>query len=142
MEALKSFAPFLARTLIVTIFLMSGLHKLGQFEQTAAMMAGKGLPMVDVLLMLSIFIEIGGALMILFGWHARLGALGLFLWLIPVTLTFHAFWQVSPEQMQMQMQMNEFMKNVAIMGALMLVMLHGAGRFSVDCLAQRMRARA
>ena len=140
MENFKHLAPFLGRILIVAIFLMSGLHKLDQFEETAALMAGKGLPMVDVVLMLSIFIELGGALMILLGWHARIGTLGLFLWLIPVTLTFHAFWQVPPEQAQLQM--NEFMKNVAIMGALILVMLHGPGHFSVDCLAQRMRARA
>lgn len=139
MEALKSFAPLLARTLIVALFLISGLHKLGNFEQTAAMMANKGLPMVDMLLILSIFIEIGGALMVLLGWHARLGALGLALWLIPVTLIYHAFWQMPPDQAQMQM--NHFMKNVAILGALIQVMLHGAGRFSVDCLAHRMRAR-
>ncbi|MEK8090645.1 DoxX family protein [Thermithiobacillus plumbiphilus] len=140
MEALKSFAPLLGRFLIVAVFLVSGMYKLGNFEQTAAVMANQNLPMADTLLVLSIFIELGGALMILFGWHARLGAFGLLLWLIPVTLTFHAFWQVPPEQMQMQM--NAFMKNVAIMGALILIMLHGAGRFSVDCMARRMRAQA
>ena len=140
MEQLKSFAPLLGRTLIVVVFLVSGMHKLGNFEQTTAMMANHGLPMADTLLILSLLIELGGALMILFGWNARLGAFGLLLWLIPVTLTFHAFWKVSPEQVQMQM--NEFMKNVAIMGALMLIMLHGAGRFSVDCLTQRMRVHA
>lgn len=137
METLKNLAPLLARTLIVVIFLISGVHKLSNFEQTAALMASKKLPMVDILLMLTIFIELGGALMILLGWHARIGALGLFLWMIPVTLTFHAFWQVPPEQVQNQL--SHFMKNIAIMGGLLQLMLHGPGRFSVDCLAEHMR---
>jgi putative oxidoreductase len=60
-------------------------------------MASKGLPMVEVLLVITIVIELGAAAMIIVGWKARLGAAALFLWMIPVTVIFHAFWAVPAE---------------------------------------------
>ena len=52
------------------------------------------------------------------------------LWLIPTTFLFHNFWASPPGQVMMQ-QIN-FMKNVSILGGMMLLMAFGAGRLSVD----------
>ena len=52
-------------------------------------MASNGLPFSEVLAALSIAIELGGGLAIVFGWKAREAAAVIFLWLIPVTLIFH-----------------------------------------------------
>ncbi|MEW5790262.1 MAG: DoxX family protein [Pseudomonadota bacterium] len=130
MNALRQYGPLLGRILLVLLFLLSGYHKVAGFFQTAGYMASKGLPMIEVLLVLSILVELGGALMILLGWRARWGALALFLWMIPVTFIFHNFWAVDPAQMQNQM--NHFMKNLAIMGGLLYVMSYGSGPYSID----------
>jgi len=128
-DAIGKFGPVAGRFLIALIFLLSGFGKIGGFAQTAGYMASKGLPMVEVLLVLTIIIEVGAALMLIVGWQARLGAATLFLWMIPVTLIFHNFWAAPAVQQQFEMAM--FMKNVAMMGGLLYIMAFGSGRFSV-----------
>ena len=128
-DAIAKFGPVVGRFLIALIFVLSGVAKIGGFTQTAGFMASKGLPMVEVLLVLSIIIEIGAALMLIVGWQARLGAAALFLWMIPVTLVFHNFWAAPVDQQQIEMAM--FMKNIAMVGGLLYIMAYGSGRFSV-----------
>ncbi|KPK50449.1 MAG: DoxX family protein [Thiotrichales bacterium SG8_50] len=122
---LKEWAPAIGRTLLVLIFLISGFNKIGGFEGTAGWMASMGIPMASVALVITIIIEIAGAAMIIVGYKPRLAAIVLFLWMIPVTFIFHAFWAVPQEQMQTQFIM--FFKNIAMMGGLLLIMGLGSG---------------
>src|SRR6266705_3150191 len=115
-DVIGKFGPAAGRFLIALIFLLSGFGKIGGFAQTAGYMAAKGLPMAEVLLVLSIIIEIGAALMLIVGWQARLGAAALFLWMIPVTLVFHNFWAAAAAQQQFEMAM--FMMIIAGMAAI------------------------
>jgi putative oxidoreductase len=128
-DVINKFGPVVGRFLIALIFLLSGFSKIGGFAATAGFMASKGLPMAEALLVITIVIEIGAALMLIVGWQARLGAAALFLWMIPVTLVFHNFWAAPAAQQQIEMAM--FLKNLAMMGALLYVMAYGSGRFSV-----------
>ncbi len=128
-DAIAKFGPVAGRFLIALIFLLSGSGKIAGFAQTAGFMASKGLPMAEVLLVITIIIEIGAALMLIVGWQARLGAAALFLWMIPVTLVFHNFWAAPADQQQIEMAM--FLKNIAMMGGLLYIMAYGSGRFSV-----------
>ena len=129
MMALEKYGPLLGRVLIAQIFLIAGFGKITHFAQTAGYMSSMGLPMADVLLTLTIILEVGGGLMILFGFYTRYAAIAFFFWLIPVTLTFHAFWHA--DAASMQNQMNNFMKNIAIMGAMVYLAVHGSGPFSL-----------
>ena len=130
---LKNYLPLIGRILLALIFIFSGFHKIGGFEQTAGYMASKGLPIPQVLLVATIAIELLGGLMILVGWHARVAATAIFLFLIPTTLIFHAFWAVSPsDAMALQSQTNNFMKNLAIMGGMLYVVAYGSGPFSLQ----------
>src|SRR5437660_8159759 len=129
MSAISNYAPLLGRVLIGQIFLLSGINKIFHFSQTAAYMTSKGMPMVELLLVLTIIIEVGGSLMIILGWRVRLAAIIFFLWLIPVTLVFHDFWAV-PEAQKM-MQLINFQKNIAIMGAMLYIMAFGSGPYSI-----------
>ncbi len=67
---------------------------------------------------------------LLLGFKARVGAVLLIIFLIPATLIFHNFWAF--EGMERQMQMIMFMKNLAILGGLLLVLGLGPGPISVD----------
>ena len=109
----------LGRVLLSAIFILSGLGKLPHFHDVAGMMASKGIPVVSVALVITLFIEIGGGLLVLTGYKARYAALVIALWLIPVTLVFHHFWGIPAEQQQDQMI--NFLKNVAIMGGLLVL---------------------
>jgi putative oxidoreductase len=108
----------LGRVLLSVIFILSGLGKIPHFHDVAGMMAGKGIPLASVALAITLLIEIGGGLLVLTGFQARYAALVIALWLVPVTLVFHNFW-ASPAAQQ-QDQMINFLKNLAIIGGLLV----------------------
>ena len=118
------------RILLALIFILSGFGKITGFAGAVGYMASKGLPMPELLLIPTILIEFGGGLMIAVGYKTRWAALAIFLFLTPVTLIFHAFWAVEPEQFQIQLI--QFQKNLAIMGGMLYIMFSGPGPYSLD----------
>ncbi|MFZ5653148.1 MAG: DoxX family protein [Pseudomonadota bacterium] len=124
-------APLLGRLLIAAVFIPAGLMKIPGFEGTAAYMAAKGLPLVPALLVATILIEVGCGLLILLGWRAREAALVLFLFLIPVTVIFHGFWGIEDAAAKAAEQ-RAFMKNVGIMGGVLMIAGLGSGPFSLQ----------
>ena len=132
-NAAQRYAPLIGRLLLSNLFLVSGFKKITGFSASAGYMASK-MPSLDpdvinVLLALTIVIEIGAGLMVLVGWQARWGATLLFLWMIPVTYLFHAYWGLPPDQMQAQFI--QFHKNLAIMGGLLMIIGLGSGPYSL-----------
>jgi len=129
-DIVNKFGPLVGRILLASIFLMSGIGKIGGFAGTAGYMASKGLPMVEALLAITIVIEIGAALMLILGYKARLGGTALLLWMIPVTFIFHNFWAMPADQQMIQQIM--FMKNLGLMGGMLYIMAFGSGPMSID----------
>lgn len=129
-QQLDTFPPLIARALLSLVFLVAGFDKIVDWEGASAYAASKGLVLIPLLLGVAIAFEIGGGLCLLAGLKTREVALALLLYLVPVTLIFHAFWTY--EGMERQIQMSNFLKNLAIMGGLMQVFAYGAGRVSVD----------
>ncbi len=130
MTTVQALGLLAGRILLALIFVGAGYGKVGGFEDTAAYMAGKGLPMVEALLIATILIELGGGLLLAIGYKTRWAALAIFLFLIPATLIFHAFWGLEAEEMTTQLI--QFQKNLAIMGGLLYVVVSGPGRISLD----------
>ena len=118
------------RILLGSIFVLSGFQKLMGFAGVVASIGGKGLPMPEVLAVLAVVIELGAGLLLVVGWKARWAAFLLFLFVIPVSLVYHNFWMM--EGGQAAMNKIQFMKNVSIMGGMLMVAAFGPGRFSLD----------
>lgn len=137
-RTLETVTPLVARAFLALIFIVVGVGKIGGWEGTAGYMASKGMPLVPLFLAGTIAVEVLGGLSLLLGLKARWGALVLAAFLVPVTLVFHGFWAL--EGMERQVQMVSFMKNVGLMGGLLLVALHGSGRYSVDSWCERRRS--
>lgn len=135
--ALQSVTAPLGRLLLSLIFLMSGANKIYNWSQTVDQMEGEGMVAVGFFLVMAIILELGGSLSVLFGMKARLGAAALIVFLVPVTLIFHDFWQYKDE-VRME-QMIHLMKNLAIMGGLLVVLTHGAGPVSFDARRRKQR---
>ena len=125
----KTYGPLAGRILITLIFLRSAYGKITGFSTVAGVMAKKGMPFAEFLLAGAIVFELAGALMILLGWNARWGALLLAVFMVPATLIFHNFWAVEPAQLTNQL--NHFMKNVSMLGALVFIMGMGSGPLSL-----------
>jgi putative oxidoreductase len=128
--AVHPLVPLVGRVLLALLFVVSGYGKLTHYSGTEGYMAAAGLPMIGVLLPLTILCELGGGLLLMIGLFTRPVAVLLFLFTIPVTLAFHHFWDVPAAQAAMQ-QIN-FLKNLSIMGGLLLLASYGAGAYSVD----------
>jgi putative oxidoreductase len=128
MDAISKWAQFVGRVALGTIFVVSGLGNLAAWGGTAAYAGSKGVPVA--LLAIATALELLGALSIVLGFKARWGALALLIFLVPVTLVFHNFWAVPAQQQQLEMV--NFLKNLAIGGGLLIVLGTGAGAFSID----------
>jgi len=125
--------------LLSAIFLLSAVMKAMNWAKTEEMMATKGMVAVPFFLFMAILFELCGGLSVLLGLKARLGAVLLILFLIPVSLVIHNFWAYEGQAMENQMQ--HFLKNLTIIGGLTTLTAAGAGAYSVDAwLARRKRA--
>lgn len=120
---MDSFLNLAARILMSQIFIVSGIGKITGYAGTQAYMAKAGVP--GALLPLVILTELGGGLALLFGFQARWAALALAGFSLLAALLFH----LHPGD---QMQMINFMKNLAIAGGLLLVVRHGGGAPGID----------
>jgi len=121
--ALKSSTELLGRVLLSLMFLMSGLGKITSYAATAGYMASAGVP--GALLPVVIATEVLGAIAIIAGWKTRIVAFLLAGFTLLTALLFHS-------NLGDQIQMIMFMKNVSIAGAFLLLVVHGAGRYSLD----------
>jgi putative oxidoreductase len=111
------------RILLSTLFLLSGLGKIGAYAGTAAYMSSVGVP--AALLPVVIAFEVIGALAIVVGWQTRVAALLLAGFSLVTALIFH-------NNFGDQLQMIMFLKNVSIAGGFLLLVGNGAGPLSLD----------
>jgi putative oxidoreductase len=135
LDALERYGALAARVLVAQIFLISGVMKVLDPSGTQHEMAEHGMFLVPFFFLGAVAFELLGGLSLLLGYKARLGALALLLYLIPVTLVFHHFWTMTGEQQRNNMLF--FMHNLALMGGLLLVVTFGAGPLSLDGRARR-----
>jgi putative oxidoreductase len=129
-DSSSSFTPLAGRILMSVLFLISGVFKIGGYSQMVGYSASKGLPMAGVAIACAAVIELAAGLAILAGFQTKIAAWILFLYLIPVTFFFHNFWAM--QGAEQQQNMIEFLKNVSIMGGLVILATNGAGPYSVD----------
>ena len=125
------------RILLALIFVLSGWNKVMHYSSVDTYMASVGIPMAGALLPLTILVELGGGLLIAVGLFTRAAAIVVFLFSIPVTLAIHHFWDLPAAQAMMQQI--HFMKNVSMMGGMLLLAVYGAGSWSLDGEIIRLR---
>lgn len=129
-DSSSSFTPLAGRILISVLFLISGFFKIGGYTQMVGYATSKGLPMAGLAVACAAVLELAGGLAILAGFQTKIAAWLLFLYLIPTTFFFHNFWAM--QGMEQQDNMIHLLKNVAIMGGLVILAANGAGPYSVD----------
>jgi putative oxidoreductase len=109
--------------------------------KTIAFAQSQGVPAAHFFVPFSGALALAGGVSVLFGFRARAGAWLLVMFLVPVTMSMHAFWLVADPQMAM-LQRAMFFKNVSMLGGALLIAYFGAGPLSVDeWLARRHVAR-
>jgi putative oxidoreductase len=124
----------MGRILFSLIFLMSMTHIFS--SATVAQAGSHGVPAAPLFVRIAGVLAIAGSLSIIIGYKARWGAWLIILFLVPVTLFMHNFWTIS-DPMQRMMQQVNFMKNVSMVGAALLIAYFGAGPLSIDATHSR-----
>jgi uncharacterized membrane protein YphA (DoxX/SURF4 family) len=111
----------IGRIVFALVFLFSGatVHLL-QAGQGIAYARMYRVPAPEALVPLSGIVAVVGALSVMLGIWADLGALLLIAFLLPVAFFMHAFWRETDEQTKSN-QMAHFMKNMAIAGGALVL---------------------
>ncbi|MGJ8572594.1 MAG: DoxX family protein [Hoeflea sp.] len=115
----------IGRVLLSIIFIMAGISKLGAVAGTAGYMASMGIPLPNLTVWLVIALELLGGIAILIGFFTRYAAWALAAFCVASGYLGH----FQPED---QMQMTNFMKNLAMAGGFLALAAAGAGSFSID----------
>lgn len=138
MTTLFGVLALIGRLMLVAIFFLSAIgRKIPKFSDTAAFMATEGVPFPKIMLAGAIVFLLAGSLSVAAGFKARIGATLLLVFLVLATYFFHDFWTME-EPVARQGQVLQLLKNVAMMGAMLLIIAHGPGLMSID---GRMTAR-
>lgn len=108
------------RLLFAVLFLGSGVGHLTQTQMMAGYAQSKGVPLARASVLGSGVLIVAGALMVLLGVWADLGALLLVVFLVPTAVAMHGFWNVTDPQSK-QMEQTQFLKDLALAGAALML---------------------
>lgn len=136
----QAFGSLVSRVLMAAVFIPFGVKHIKDFHAAVSFAAGRHLPMPPLLVSTSIFCEAGLGLALLIGLRTRWIAAGLILYCALWSLLYHNFWAMPYELYAAERIM--FFKNMAIIGGLLVIAMHGPGRFSADFLLASWRRPA
>jgi putative oxidoreductase len=127
----QNFLLLLGRVLIGWIYVESGWRKLMGMDAFIASLVRRNVPQATFWGWIGAPLEFLGALALLLGAWTRTAALAILLFTIVATLIGHRYWEIA-EPAARRMQHSHFFKNLAMMGGILLLVVTGGGRFSVD----------
>ena len=132
--SVRGVVAVLGRVMLCTIFFMSAVgNKIPHFGAVSDVMGKVGIPAPSLMLAGAIVFLLAGSVSIVVGYRAPMGAGLLLVFLVLATYYFHGFWREADPKAQ-QDQMIQFMKNLGLMGAMLLIIANGAGPWSVDAM--------
>ena len=123
MSSWQKSADLGGRILLVILFVLAGVSKIGGYAGTQAYMQSAGVP--GALLPLVILTEIGGSVLIVLGLWTRLAAFLLAGFSLLAGAIFHH--AIGSEIQQLML-----LKDIAIAGGFLVLVAHGAGPWSLD----------
>ncbi len=136
--------------MLASVFINGGIDTLrnpeprvGMAEPVTSQLAGR-LPLpddTDKLVKVNAGVQIGAGLLLSIGRFPRLSALALAGSIVPTTLAGHRFWEQDDAATKAQQQI-QFMKNLGLLGGLILAAVDTGGAPSLTWRAKRAARRA
>ena len=111
------------RVFISLVFLLSGINKIGNYEGSIGWMESFGMP--GIFLIPAIILEIGAPILIISGYKVKIAAALLSVFCIATALIFHT-------DFSNQMQFVSFMKNIALAGGFLFLVINDTKEFSLE----------
>ena len=113
----------IGRVFISLLFLLNGYFKILNYNGTIDWMESYGVP--GFFLIPSIILEIVAPLLIIIGYKTKIAAIFLLAFCIVTAFIFHA-------DFSNQVQINSFLKNIALAGGFIFIAVSGPKKFSLD----------
>ena len=129
-------SPLIGRWALAWFFLSAAWERANAWQTSVTLLSMQHLPMAPLLLALSLIVMLLGGLSLAVGYHTRHGALLLFGFTVVVTLVMNDFW-AAPTAAERTADYQLFAGNVAIAGALLILVGMGAGPFAFDNLHKK-----
>lgn len=145
---MQIFALPLARILLSLMFIFAGYTKVagyGGMSMQGWIAGVKGLripgtndplPSPDLLAQIAAYGELIGGIMLFIGILSRITALGLLVFVIAASVLGHAFW-VPADAVKAMPEIGNFLKNMGVIGGLLLIVGAGGGALSIDGMFRR-----
>jgi putative oxidoreductase len=124
----RNIGLLVSRLALAAVFLYTGYRDIGHIDETALLLIQKGYPMGKVLAIVAALAEIGGGLSLALGMFTTIGCTALILFLVPTTVSFHLPGALARDPVQLQ----QALKNLAILGGLLAILTAGPGGWSID----------
>jgi putative oxidoreductase len=112
---------YLGRILFGGYFIYGGFNHFKMLDMMSGYAQSKGVPMPKLAVAFSGLLLFTGGVSTLFNILPSIGLIALVLFLIPVTLSMHAFWKVQDPAAKMHETVN-FMKNIALLGSVFILL--------------------
>ena len=109
----------IGRLFISGYFILLGILDILYWNDSLGRLSAK-VPSANILLICFIILCIFGGIILATGHKAHLGAFALMVYLIPTTFIYHNFWAAAQADYQTQLLL--FLKNLAILGGLLIVL--------------------
>jgi putative oxidoreductase len=133
MRSTDSLIIFVARIALAVLFLWGGAMKLIGYPGFIGFLQTRGVPYPHFTAPVAIAIELLGSLALVFGVRMRAVGLVMAVYAVVTAVFGHDFWNVTEAALQ-QDAATHFWKNLAIAGGLLLLIVTGAGRLSIDAM--------
>ena len=125
-------SPLVGRLVFGWFFLTQVAVYGGDWEGTITLMTFRGIPGAAFLLALTLLLLVMGSLSLILGFHARYGALILFMVTILATVSLHDYWRIIDNPSARSADFELFACSAAIAGGLLMLVGLGPGPLAVD----------
>ena len=113
----------LGRILISGLFFLNGIFKINNYEATIDWIENFDIP--GILLIPAIILEVLGPILIVLGYQTKITAALLSLFCLATAIIFH-------NDFADQIQFTSFLKNIALAGGFLFLVVNGAKNLSLD----------
>lgn len=144
MTGFKKFVVLIGRLMLSAIFILSAVNKIFEWQKTETALINlfcdwqsyvssfpsltklfsTFISWVPEILIIFTIVELVSSLLIFFGIKEKIGAFFLIIFFVPATILLHPFWFLTGSKRALQMVI--FLKNLAIIGGLLLLMIFGS----------------
>ena len=130
MSGISDWVILAARVFLASLFLVFGWRKVRDYPGTVSQMVGDGVPTPVLATLVAIFMELAVAFAVAVGAFTRPAAMLMTFYTLGTSLVEHRFWTMKgADQVE---GMENFLKNLAIMGGFLLLAMTGGGKYSLD----------